>query len=87
MVNTATLTLNSFFKVTIMTYFIQVNCELVNFLFVLLDKINMFTLENVYFSHQLLNLLVRISFTKSIFCVKGYMSFQLTIVYFEALLT
>jgi hypothetical protein len=45
------------FKVIKRKYFSQGKCEFLIFLFVLLDKIKMFTLETVYLPHQLLYML------------------------------
>jgi hypothetical protein len=47
----------SLFKVIIRKYFSHGKCEIMNFLFVLLDKIKIFILKTVYFPHQLLHLL------------------------------
>jgi hypothetical protein len=47
----------SLFKVIKRKYFSQGNCEFLIFLFVLLDKIKIFTLETVYLPHQLLYML------------------------------
>ncbi len=47
----------SLFKVIKRQYFSQGKCEFLIFLFVILDKIKIFTLETVYLPHQLLYML------------------------------
>jgi hypothetical protein len=47
----------SLFKVIMMKYFSQVKCKFMNFLFALLGKIKILTLQTIYFSHQLLHML------------------------------
>jgi hypothetical protein len=47
----------SLFKIIERKYFSQRKCELLIFLFVLLDKIKILPLETAYFPHQLLYML------------------------------